>query len=619
MKRNTLNLDSNIFIFARYFSFSLASLISIFLNVFFFQALDTGGFWYILFGISILLESAKVTTILSRNVFSSLYLKTIDAKIKKAQRLFLIFYLTLAVMSVSSGAGFAYYSTETADTTKELEVTNIENKIEMVGTIRDRIEAFSDNSDVSLSEYVPYINISTRVVLLEDRLREMIDEFNDVDRRWRGVDQNREDYETVRANLWSQRAGAVQRRDTAQRELNNAVSQRQQVEIEYRDRGENFELRLEELDAEFMMTVRALDITTAGLELPLIARSRLVVRELEQNLDALNAQIKREKGMQIIFDDLGGFLGVTPRVIKLFILLFMAFCIELIIYTTAPDIKVTRKILYYFRNHIPNNVNVEELLQKFDDEINRFKDKEESEELSFTSAPLSEVTVPEVSKPKRKRNLQEKIARAKKAKEEAKPEPKKIKRKKIKNIMDTPISEVDASSIDLPDNKIKHQEIVTAEQVVEPVFKQAFDELKQEGYFEDFAKKVESLPPDIRPMTTEETTELEKKVEKKVTDEPVSSKESIKYRFGRTTPLIAEKLKDFIKLCIENPGNFKLNPDVAAEKLKLSKRAKDVFLQHIADLRYESKQLIYKNKVGEYVSNFTADDIISYATEIINE
>ena len=73
------------------------------------------------------------------------------------------------------------------------------------------------------------------------------------------------------------------------------------------------------------------------------------------------------------------------------------------------------------------------------------------------------------------------------------------------------------------------------------------------------------------------------------------------------------------KVCIDKPGPFILYPDIAASKLGFSQKAKEVFLSHLMMLKLKNRNLIVKNKFGEYFSNFTADEIIACITEVIED
>jgi len=575
--KKTLNIDSNIFIFIRYFSFSIASAISILLNIFFFQALDTGGYYWILFGISILLESAKVSTILTRNVFSSLYIKLQKKRIQLAKSFFLCLYITLAVLSIMSAAGFSYYVTETTDTIKEIEVANLQNKIEIMESIRDRIESFADERDVTLSEYSPYIRANE---FFEERNRiflEANDRWTRLNTRFRSTDPDDDLYLQLQRETnaaWTERANLnvqmIAARDARQRAIN-----------EFNDRGTNVEERMNELDAEFNMMVRELDLTAPGLDLPLISRARLVTRELIQELGLLEDRILKEKGMQIIFDDMGALFGIEPKMIKLIILLFVAILIELTIFQTAPDIKVNRKVLYYFRNWIPNDVDINELLGKFDKELERFDENFKPEE-----------------SPKQ---FEQQVVMRKK----------RIKREKI--IQPTPT----VTNVTQPSNE---KETLPS---LPPVSKE-----RLEKFFNDDEKKEEteytkSLQEELRNkeiITPVEVVPETIKVNRvKVEPTIYTDNKTIRYRFGRTTEVIANKLCDFIRLCINEAGPFIQYPEKAAEQLGLSRKAKDVFLEHMSNLKLKSKPLITRNQLNEYYANYSADEIIKYATEIIDE
>ena len=150
-------------------------------------------------------------------------------------------------------------------------------------------------------------------------------------------------------------------------------------------------------------------------------------------------------------------------------------------------------------------------------------------------------------------------------------------------------------------------------------------ESKPEGKPEDKPESVIEVKGSIRRKIPEEpiikkretlVDEFIKEVEEKKEQQALHT---IHFRFGRTTQKIADKLIEFIKLCIDGPGKFIRKPDEAADLLKLNRKAKEVFINHLSSLKMQNEQLIMRNKNGEYVANFSADEIIKYATEILED
>jgi hypothetical protein len=136
---------------------------------------------------------------------------------------------------------------------------------------------------------------------------------------------------------------------------------------------------------------------------------------------------------------------------------------------------------------------------------------------------------------------------------------------------------------------------------------------EDEHVFEEPTPEVEQEPePEVEPEP-EPLPQPETKLE------PKSSSHSIHYRFGVTTENVKNKLVEFIMLSINNPGPFVSTPDETARELKLTTRARDVFINHLSSMRLDGRPLIMKNKFGEYVANFSSEEIIAHVTEVIND
>jgi len=241
----------------------------------------------------------------------------------------------------------------------------------------------------------------------------------------------------------------------------------------------------------------------------------------------------------------------------------------LIIYQTAPDIKVTRRVLYYFRNWIPNNININNLLKSFDDELERFSDNN-----------IEEIDLSKIEEPKKKK-----------------------KRKKEEILTQTAV-------------QVFKQDEVTEKEMALPT------ERKLEDGWGQWQRESENLvPAEINEAVNTTMKDLENKeiyfenFIKKVKDYEETEKQT--YRFGKTTPAIAEKLILFVQKCIDEPGPFIVDPEIAASEIKLSKRAKEVFLDRLQSLKLGDKQLITKDKYGNCSANYKASEILEYALDII--
>jgi len=591
--RKHLNLDSTVFISIRYFSFLVATIVSVLLNIFFFQSLDTGNFWWMLLFISILLELSKVSTLLTRNVFSSIYLKTLKPKINFIKKTFFIFYLLLATLSVITGLGFSIVVTSKSATIQEMGVTVLETKIEELRSLELRRINYVTAKDGTLSEYPPYIDANNKFIEAQSA-----QELAELNYRTAIAERNRYPNDPE-SSTWALRQ-AAQREVTAQEQLRiaandalrNARDRRTLIVNEYEEVQTNADLRIADLDKEFTIMSRDLELTSST--------PRLAVIELEQQLSELNRKIIEAKGMGYMFDIFAQFLKVSPEAIKFWILLFVAFLIELTIYQCSPDIRVNRRILYFFRNYIPLDIEINGLLNKFDMELKRFEDKDTDNDESFTIGEPDPIQIPVVGQMKATFNKPTPLEFDPVVQPAAEPDYEEIRRR-------PPIKRKEIKKVEKTPEEAFIEKIVNSD----PVPTQSTIELPETTIFQQHVvEKQEEKNIEYLPEKPEEIAK-EKKESKKI------DSNSIHYRFGRTTETIIENLIKFINLCIDNPGKFKMHPDDAATEMKLSKRAQQVFINQLSSLRLGSKYLITK-KNDDYIANYSAQEIIDYATEIIS-
>jgi hypothetical protein len=273
--------------------------------------------------------------------------------------------------------------------------------------------------------------------------------------------------------------------------------------------------------------------------------------------------------------------AVTPETIKIIILLITSILLELTIYQCSPDVKLNKWILKYFKKNLPEDKTFAEIIKMYEDE-----DKEYIEE---------PVSIPE---------LELDVADHLTSEPEQPPPP--IKKPRKPRVKKQPvIKPVEQMQLDV----VTKNEAVEEVPMIEP-----FNEIKHQQLDLKESPAVEipiPLPPEIVDVIPEKQIQI-------LTTDNSDEKKTIRYRFGRTTPLIVEKLCTFIRACIDMPGEFIKHPDEAALELRLNKRVKEVFLNHLASLKLGSKALIIK-KDDQFISNFSANEIIEYATEIIED
>ena len=352
----------------------MSSIVSALLNVFLFQSLDPVSFKWLLISISITLELTKMSTIVSRNIFRSIYSKAQKKRIKFAQHFFLVVYLLLGVLSITAGLGFSLVITSRTAAVRSADFTLIETKIEEMTDLNNRINSYIMARELSIHEWPPYMQslqtFQEREALwqeAEDRVARVVAERNRIQAQLRTMNDENPQWQRLQNEL-TLIQGEVNAATTERSSFNTSLTRARQDllnrQSEYNLAREDAGTRIAELNEEFVIMVAGLNLTSSTPRLALI--------ELQEQHAALERLAIEEKGMAYMFDQFALYLNTTPEMVKLWILLFVAFLIELTIYQTAPDIHITRRVLYFFRTFIPTDVNVDKLLKEFDNEIDRF-------------------------------------------------------------------------------------------------------------------------------------------------------------------------------------------------------------------------------------------------------
>lgn len=357
----TNSTDANIFIFARYMAFIGSTVISALLNVLFFMNLEVNYARYFLIA-SLALEFCKVTTILTYNAFGAIYRKFPIPKIRKKQYFWFVWYIVFAALAILASVNFSLMVTSKSDTAYlnsksqyEIQISDIEKKQE----------------EFSLYESsLPTLRQQAEIRLQQAEVRR--DEFEASYLPW--------SVENYGANGWNDYVTARDRRA----EERNRLTEEQE---RYNRDLQSFDTKLTTLQDD----LRVLEATYGR-----IPDIRIKLAELEKDRNA-NA------GANLGFILLAQTLHLPEQQLKLLILLFISILIEMVVFTTAPDIHITRRFLYYFRNSFPNNVSLDKILIAFDKENIKFSDLdrriekledeeigEKKEKLSITSIPLPE-------------------------------------------------------------------------------------------------------------------------------------------------------------------------------------------------------------------------------------
>lgn len=570
MKQKQIISDSNVYIVARYIAFFIASVASGLFNIFLFSSLDH-SYAYLLIALSVALEGAKLTTVISINVSRSLYLKLGHKPLKTKSNLLFGYYLIYGFLSILASLGFSIYITAKTQTLQntELEIllgrrTAIESKVDEITQLRQSANI------ATYMEYPLWIEAN--------------EQYNDYNARYEEADLTDTQLRQARdliADKESEEYLAAERNYQAGRTALAGFRSQMQRASQERLRIQNaFEASKEDMSGQIDILNNQLQalIEQAGIEDVTDGSTALII--LNERIQNENLRVIQEKGMTYMFEGFSDLTAgkLTPNFIKIFILLLASLLLELTIYQCSPDIKISGWILKYFKRSLPEDKKFQDILALYDDE-NVDEIITEYEKAKQAEAPIIEVpmvaqmqaTFKEPVKLEFEPVIEQPPIKPKKPRKKRTPKPK---------IVEVPVQ-----------LEPTHEPIIVEKTIEVPVVNNDKIEIEEE-----------ILPP----------TQVIEEVKLK------ESSSSTHYRFGRASDQVINKAIDFVNLCITGPGKFAVSPQQAAVKLGFSSKAKDVFLEHLALLKINKLQLIYK-KDDEYYSNFGAKEIIDYMTEAVNE
>jgi hypothetical protein len=538
-------INNGVYISIRNVAFVIATIVSALLNLFLFSSLDASWQW-LLISMSVTLELTKCSTIVTRNCFASIYAKVRKPSIKAKQHVFMFFYLLLAMLSITAGLGFSITITAKSEATKSIEREVLASQREAIQLKIDEINELALIERITLLEYPEYISANERYQEAEIAQSQANQAYRTATSNRSLVSSEDERYPELQRSVNS----ANQLLIAANENLSKTRTERQRIESIFNERKADSTLAKTRLNEELELL-----ITQAGLSTQL---GSVALIELDNKIKDEENKYIISKGMSFMFEEFAKYLHTTPELVKLWILLFVACLIELTICQTSPDIKITRKVLYYFRNSLPSDLDVNELLNAFE------KENQMYEELKSSSKINQSVEDILVKQHKRKR----------------------LKRKVPREVL--PIIDVIEAQIQ--------------------------EEIKEQPIIKNIPEKIESEP-------VEKKEEIKEQSPIHANDVAFEEKSTTKnrYRFGKATVDIKDRLVDFINECIEFKGEFKNDPETAAKNIKLNQKAKEVFLNRLMNIRLGDNVLVYKNQFDIYCSNFSARDIINYVTEVIND
>jgi hypothetical protein len=583
MKTN--HFDSGIYISIRWLAFCSASAVSALLNLFLFSSLDASYTW-LLISMSLTLEMTKISTVITRNCFASIYEKVRKVSIKAKQHMFMFFYLLLAMLSVTAGLGFSITITARTAATQSISLATMQaqyqtltEQLEKISTKQLEISELNKSTGVSIDSYEPFTQANQRYQEAEAAYILANNNYRAAVAGRSGLVEGTVEFNTAQTEV--NRTNQMLSGATTARSLTKTEADRIKANFnDFQMNSETVATRLNDelhiLNEELSMLISQVGLSTEIGSVALLELDNKIREEENRNII--------EKGMAFMFEEFAKYLHTTPELVKLFILLFVAILIELTIWQCSPDIRISRRVLYFFRNSIPPDTNIKEILEKFDEENRQFEDIAAGPIITEPE-PIEPPESPPPSPPKKKK-------------------PRKVKPKRL------------------------IEDLVVTEQEP-PIIEEAVKEMKEKT-----PTAWPLNPPDpIVWGTSEATKELDThyvdttSVEDLVipsvdmTATPVDPNPDTKYRyrFGRTTRRIASMLVEFVLKCIGDEGEFLMDPAHAALELHFNDRVRDVFLGHLSNIKWGNKSLISQDESGNYWANFSSDEIIKYATEIIGD
>jgi hypothetical protein len=581
MKKAKTSSDSIMFVSARYFAFVGASLISCLLNVFFFKNLDKAHEYFFI-AAAIVLECTKLTTCLTAITFGTLYKKFPSPKLKRKQITYFTWYGVFAALAVLASLNFSLMVTSQSDT--DYQVT------------KNQYEAQITELQQANQNYIEYeLQVPTLKQNAEQRKIESETRYDNAMQTY--LPWSTENYPAG----WNDYVKA--------RDINNNEKNRwQQEQAAYTQSIAQIEKDLQEKKSSFETLV-----ALYGSE-----------AEIKINLATLERTRNANAGANLGFILLAQTLHVPEQQFKLIMLLFISLLIEFTILQTAPDIHITRKFLYYFRNSLPSNISIEKVLNTFDKEQIMYSDLESRlNKIEQTENSLQQTEVI----PKKTKNIKEEM----------------IIEKKLEDNIETKNKENKVDDIEIKDNEEKKVEDVFIpgltktflhEDVVEKPMSptdyttkhQELIHKKNTEIVDDNFKSIIEKPTIVSEKPKTPIIGIDLPIQEPTNNEPkekvIKSKETFPYRFGLTTESIKDKFILFLDSLYKNideqsklPYQLR-NTEEVAKEINISDKLKDVFIKRLYEMKYDKRPLIYTSK-GQIVSEFSCDFLKKYTTDFI--
>jgi hypothetical protein len=314
--------------------------------------------------------------------------------------MYMVFYLMLALLSVTAGLGFSI--TITARTvasqsislaTMQAQYKTLTEQMEKISTKELEISELNKSSGITIDSYEPFIQANQRYQEAEAAYIQANNAYRSAMGSRSGLTDGTPEFVAAQSEI--NRTNQLLSAATTARSLTKAEADR--VKANFNDFQTNSEFVVKRLNDELIVYNEELQLLISQVGL-MSKIGSVALLELDNMIREEENRNIIEKGMAFMFEEFAKYLHTTPETVKLFILLFVAILIELTIWQCSPDIRISRRVLYFFRNSLPADVDVKDILEKFDEENKQFEDIKEIVE----APPPPPPPVPELVAPKRK-------------------------------------------------------------------------------------------------------------------------------------------------------------------------------------------------------------------------
>ncbi len=707
VKKQT-SLDTKMYIFIRTVAFLGASVVSAIFNLLLFQGMVPQKDLFLLAvmsSVSIVLELTKISTVITANLFRDIFQKTKIKAINIKKNIFFTLYFMLTILSIIASLGFTFVLNDKMSSSSAEQLDLIEGfqvrqkdieqdeldlssmKKELLEFDKDiKLANFSQQSS-SLANAQATSTALSDAILKETQAKDLYNKFFDVNSAKEKMleldeEENKDDYEAQREvfldgleilnvtekNFDVQFQKAKDDKFNASAVVQNLKSNKQEAIDFDVDLTEN-EKDLVDLESSILVKQQEF-LVDLNDYLKDTAVENEEIREITSMVEAglylasTSTEIKNNSGVNIMFREFGKLLNIDPTLITLIILLFVSVLIELTIFQTSPDLKPTRRILYYFRNHL-KDVNVSKLFKAFDEEEKLWQEtkKEEAKEIKeepvqrlqeqeiapFTTI-VYETTLPQEEVQEEIVEEQEEIVEEQEeiieetTEETTEDKTTLVHHDKIKE-------EVQEKQMSIPKEELKEEDPVkepvkkprkpratkaemearkATETVKEPKQKATESEKKEKAATKREEKHLLDQAIKNVSVTSEATSpyeaDLPPKQELKTFSEPGTivmeqEEETKTYRFGRTTKATAETMKqlvDHIYKDVLKDGNTSFTLEEAKKNKPISDKAFDLLFKRLIGLSYDGLRLIdYDANHAKYTLNYNYQTLVNFLFEEI--